>query len=112
LFPETKIEECEATLRHLATEQVHQASHIKDEDVAVDGGAPDSDVKQDSARSPETPTGNTPADANTQSPAASNSNEPAEAEAGSLELKQLATRLDALERKLDFLIDKLTQNET
>ncbi|RLN98548.1 hypothetical protein BBJ28_00021149, partial [Nothophytophthora sp. Chile5] len=41
LFPETKIEECEATLRHLATEQVHQASHIKDEDVAVDGGAPD-----------------------------------------------------------------------
>ncbi|GMF11751.1 unnamed protein product [Phytophthora lilii] len=67
IFPEARIEECEATLAHLAVEQQHQSSHdLIDEAAAVGDliSAPEVKSKLDSIRSIQSPTDSMPDDMN------------------------------------------------
>ncbi|OWZ23530.1 hypothetical protein PHMEG_0001597 [Phytophthora megakarya] len=86
LFPDATIEECEATLAHLAVEQQHQSSHdLLDEVAAIDGPVtPTVEKKQESSRLVQSPGG------------------------GIQNENELIIRIDTLERKLDVLIDKIS----
>ncbi|KAH7478934.1 Polycystin-2 [Phytophthora ramorum] len=108
LFPEAAMEECEATMKHLAAEQRHQSLHEllenagdKDEPIA-------SPSKLNSTRSVQSPGGSIHNESS-YSPAQDHSRRLSDTGLASPDMSNLITRMDTLERKLDLVIEQMTK---
>ncbi|KAG6610287.1 Ca2-modulated nonselective cation channel polycystin [Phytophthora cinnamomi] len=113
-FPEARIEECRATMEHLTVEQRHQSSHDLIEETAAAGGslpAPETKSKLDSIRSVQSPTDSMPDDLS-YTPTTKSNRGQAGIDADHLATNdELIIRIDALQQKLNLLIEKMSKQE-
>ncbi|GMF21801.1 unnamed protein product [Phytophthora fragariaefolia] len=107
IFPEARLDECKATMEHLAAEEQHQSSHDRTPgmDTAL---SPKSKSKLTSIRPAQSLTSSAPDD-HVYTPTTKSSRGPAGLDLDSLDSNELVIRIDTLEQKLDFLIKKLSE---
>ncbi|KAK1948391.1 Polycystin-2 [Phytophthora citrophthora] len=97
MFPEATMEECKATIEHLAQEEQHQSKHDLLEQIVPS----DDKIKLESIRPFQSPGGGISSD-HVSSPTQKKEQDP--------QVTQLINRMDTLEQKLDLLLEKLAVN--